>query len=73
MNARARKRLGTNLRAAREDRSPTALAKAIGDSRQSIWKWESGTHAPPLGKLVLYCRELGITVEKALDGVYKLS
>lgn len=59
--------LGRLLKARRQKRkiSWKRLEKAVGVEDQTMMRWERGvTKDPPIGKVLLYAREVGITLEE---------
>lgn len=40
------------------------LAERIGVSRETVYRWESGKHAPPQGRMKDICNAFGITEEQ---------
>ena len=60
--------LCSNLKALREaaHMSQADVAKEIGVSQNSVWKYESGQAEPSLAVLLWYSREFGISVDSLL-------
>lgn len=52
------------LKEARGDRSPSAVAREVGVTRQQIWNYENG-HSAPSGDIVArLCRLYGVDIEQ---------
>ena len=60
--------LCSNLKSLRETAhmSQTDIAKKLGVSQNSVWKYESGQAEPSLAVLLWYSREFGISVDSLL-------
>ena len=52
--------------------SQETFAKAVGVSRQSVYKWESGISYPEAEKLIEIKKLLGIKIDDLLDDSYEV-
>lgn len=70
MDAAARRALGARLRRAREERglSGAELARRVGTSAHSLWRYEDGRVAPGPLVLVKLASELATSVEWLITG-----
>ncbi|MFL6194219.1 MAG: helix-turn-helix domain-containing protein [Thermoanaerobaculia bacterium] len=65
-----RRELGERITSLRERLrwTQTGLALELGVGRARLGKWEAGEHAPPLSKLILLSRVLGVSTDELLTG-----
>ncbi len=58
----------------RKDASMTQdyFAKAVGVSRQAVYKWEKGKSYPEAEKLILIAKLFGVTVDSLLEDDFQL-
>ncbi len=58
----------------RKDASMTQeyFAKAVGVSRQAVYKWEKGKSYPEAEKLILIAKLFGVTIDSLLEKDYDL-
>ena len=58
----------------RKDASMTQeyLAKAVGVSRQAVYKWEKGISYPEAEKLILIAKLFGVTIDSLLEDDFRL-
>jgi len=52
--------------------SQETFAKAVGVSRQAVYKWESGISYPEAEKLIEIKKLLGIKIDDLLDDSYEV-
>lgn len=62
--------LGPNIRAARVEAgiAQAELARRIGVTPTTVWKWENARVVPPLERVAQIASELSVTLDRLVNG-----